>query len=139
MIKIPLIDASNYFRGLLLLIRKDRQLTEPEIQLMKRIGEALGFESKFCDNAIQEILENKYIVDAPPEFSTKELAMKFIKDGLKLASSDHEMHPLEAEWLKSTAEKNGIDMKWFLQERETAIMRKNRDAYLEVDDLTVQY
>ena len=139
MIKIPLIDASNYFRGLLLLIRKDRRLAEPEIQLMKRIGKRLGFEDKFCDNAIQEILENKYIVDVPPEFSKKELAMKFIKDGLQLSFSDHEMHPLEDEWLKSTAEKNGIDMKWFLQERETAMERKGLDVYLEVDDLIVQY
>jgi uncharacterized tellurite resistance protein B-like protein len=119
--KISVIDSSNYFRGLLLLIRKDGKITESEIQLMKSIGKALGFERKFCDNAIHEILENKYIVDATPEFSMKELAIKFIKDGLALAFSDNEIHPSEAEWLRSTANKNGIDLTWFRQESVAAL------------------
>ena len=95
--KITVLDGSNYFKGLLLLIRKDHKITESEIQLMKRIGKTLGFEPKFCDNAIHEILENKYIVDVTPEFSTKEIAIKFIKDGLTLAFSDNEAHPSEEE------------------------------------------
>ena len=83
--KIPLIDRSNYFRGLLLLIRKDRKVENPEIQLMKQIGKTLGFEPAFCENAITSILENKYILDETPIFSTKEIATLFIKDGLYLA------------------------------------------------------
>jgi hypothetical protein len=137
--KITVLEGSNYFKGLLLLIRKDHQIAEPEIDLMKRIGKKLGFEARFCDNAIHEILENKYIVDETPEFSTKALATKFIKDGLALASSDKGIHPSEEEWLRSTAEKNGIDLAWVRQETEKAAQRKQLPAHMEVDDLIVEY
>jgi hypothetical protein len=99
LMKINVIDGSNYFKGLLLLIRKDRNIAESEIQLMKGIGKTLGFEREFCNNAIHEILENKHIVDVTPKFSTKDLAIKFIKDGLALAFSDNEFHPSEEDWL----------------------------------------
>ncbi len=138
-LKINVIDGSNYFKGLLLLISKDRKITETEIQLMKRIGKTLGFEREFCDNAIHEILENKYIVDAPPEFSTKELAIKFIKDGLAIAFSDNEVHPSEGEWLRSAADKNGLDLTWFRSESVNATNRKQLPSHMEVDDLTVEY
>jgi hypothetical protein len=138
-VKISVLDGSRYFKGLLLLIRKDRKITESEIELMKRIGKALGFEKEFCDNAIREVLENKYIVDTPPEFSEKELAIKFIKDGLSLAFSDNEFHRSEEEWLRSAADKNGLELTWFLQERGNTANRKEPLAHMEVDDLTVEY
>jgi len=137
--RITVIDASNYLRGLLLLIRIDRKITQSEIDLMRRIGKALGFEKKFCENAISEILENTYIVDEPPLFSQKELAMKFVKDGLSLALSDNEVHPREEAWLRSTAEKNGLDIDFFSQERENARNRKEYPVHLEVDGLTVEH
>jgi hypothetical protein len=137
--KISLMDAGEYFRGLLLLSRKDHKITEAETELMKRIGKTLGFERKFCDNAIREILENEYILDTPPEFSTRELAMRFIKDGLTLAFSDKEVPSFEDEWLRATAEKNGLDMKWLVQEWKNATNRKTIDGRLEVDDLSVKY
>lgn len=34
--KISVIDASNYFKGLLLLIGKDRKITDPEIAQIGR-------------------------------------------------------------------------------------------------------
>jgi uncharacterized tellurite resistance protein B-like protein len=137
--KITVLDASNYFRGLLLLVRKDREISDSEMQLMKRIGKTLGFEREFFNNAIQDILENKYIVDAPPEFSTKELAIKFIKDGLTIAFSDDEFHSSEKEWLRSTAEKNGLELTWFREQSANASNRKQFSSHMEVDDLTVEY
>jgi hypothetical protein len=139
MMKITLIDASNYFKGLLLLIRKDGRVTDKEKELTRRIGKSLGFEKEFCDNAIHEILENKFIVDTPPEFSSRELAMKFIKDGLTLASSEDEVRAPEEEWLKSTATKNGLSVEWFSQEWQKADRTKGIDAHLEVDHLTVEH
>ena len=137
---ITVREGIEYFRGLLILISKDRKISEPEIILMKRIGKALGLEKDFCDNAIREILNNKHILTDTPKFSTNELAKKFIKDGLTLADSDNEIHALEEAWLKSTAEKNGIDEEWFLREVEnSAGRRRDHDAHLEVDGLTVKY
>ena len=138
--KLNIIDASNYFKGLLLLIRKDRQITQSEIDLMKSIGKSLGFEKDFCDNAIGEILDNAYIEDVPPAFSTKELATKFVKDGLYIAFVDHEhIHPDEELWLKSTAEKNGLGPGYFSREMEHARKSRGRPSRLEVFDLTVEY
>lgn len=137
--KITLIDSVNYLKGLLLLIRKDRKVTDGEIRLMKRIGKALGFEPKFCDNAIHEILENKHIVDAPPEFSTKELAVKFIKDGLTLASCEKEVHLSEETWLRYTAEKNGLSVAWFRHLLANTPHRNRFHSCLEVESLVVQY
>ncbi len=138
--KISIIDASNYFRGLLLLIRKDRQITQPEIDLMKRIGKSLGFEKEFCDNAVDEILENIYIEDIPPRFSTKDLATKFIGDGLYLSFIDHdEIHPDEEQWLRSVAEKNELGQEFFSSELAHARQGKDRPYSLKVLDLTVEY
>jgi hypothetical protein len=137
---ITVREASDYFRGLLLLISKDGLISEPETILMKRIGKSLGFERDFCNNAIKEILENEHVSLEPPQFSTIELAKKFIMDGLILAEADSETHAFEEAWLKSTAEKNYIDVEWFLREKESVAGRKRDfDDRLEVDDLTVLY
>jgi hypothetical protein len=137
--KITLIDASNYFKGLLLLVGKDRKIADPENEMMQRIGKTFGFEKVFCDNAIRDILENKFILDVPPEFSEKELAKKFIRDGLTLAASDNEIHPSEEAWLLSTAEKNGLDAQWFYKERQSMERGSDIHGVLEVDGLTVEY
>ena len=136
---IPIIDASEYFRGLLLLIRKDHRITDTESDLMKRVGKTLGFEKEFCENAIQEILENTYIEDTPPVFTASDLAMKFIKDSLTLALSDKEVHTAEVEWLRATAAKNGLDMEWFTQELTQARTRTVPAVQLEVDNLTIKH
>ena len=134
---IDVKDASEYFRGLLLLISKDRKIADAETVLMKRVGKALGFEKDFCDNAIREILENGFILDEPPRFSTRELATKFIKDGLTLAGADEETHNAEVVWLKAAAAKNGIEEEWFRRAQERALATgSDYTARLEVDDLT---
>lgn len=138
-VRISVIDGSNYFRGLLLLIRKDKRVTQPEIDMMRRIGKTLGFEKEFCENAIADILENRYIEDAPPVFSAQELAIKFVKDGIAVSFSDADPHPAEEEWLRSTATKNGLDPKWFDHELENTQSRGSHSGRLEVDDLTVMY
>ncbi|HMS64203.1 MAG TPA: hypothetical protein PKD83_02990 [Ignavibacteria bacterium] len=137
--KISIKDGSNYFKGLLLLISKDRKIKDPEIQLMKHIGKALGFEREFCENAIHEILENKFIIDDTPKFSTKELAVMFIKDGLAIANSDTEIHLAEEEWLRSAAEHNGLDLNWFQLEKKFAENRHHLPSKMEVDSLIVEY
>jgi hypothetical protein len=139
-LKISVLDGSEYFRGLLLLIRKDRRITEAETILMKRIGKALGLASDFCDDAIRELLDNEFIVRDPPRFSRRELALKFIRDGLTLASADDEMHSAEETWLLGIAGQCGIDAETFAREKESALRRrKDLDLRLEVDDLTVEY
>jgi hypothetical protein len=135
--KISVLDASNYFKGLLLLIRKDRKVSQSEADLLRRIGKRLGFEREFCDGAIRDILANRFIEDTPPDFSTRELALKFIRDGFAVAFADNQLDPSEEEWLRLTAERNGIEPGLLSLERKNAAARKAFPLSLEVDDLTV--
>ncbi len=137
--KITLLDRSNYYRGLLLLARKDRKITAHESELMMRIGTTLGFDREFCENAIREALENEHINTAPPTFSTPELARKFIKDGLVLATTGAELHPAEEEWLHATARANGIDDAWFESAKRAMPQHGETPAALEVDYLSIAY
>ena len=110
--RISLIDRSLYYKGLMLLIRKDGKIHDEEKKMMMYIGKILGFESEFCENAIEEIMDNKHIIDSPPLFSEPRIALCFIRDGLSLAVSDGQVHKAELAWLESVAESNGLSALW---------------------------
>ena len=121
----------------MLLIRKDRKITSAENLLLMRIGKSLGFDPEFCENTIKEILNNKYVEDSPPEFSNKELAEKFLKDGLAVVFSDNNIHPEEEKWLIAVAEKNGIDKVTYFENKNKYSGIDTNLAKLEVEDLVV--
>ena len=114
-ITISLIDRSRYYKGLMLLIRKDHEIHAKERNMMMHIGNMLGFESQFCKNAIEEILDNKNIVDSPPHFTEPRIALSFIKDGLKLSAFDGSIHEAELDWLESVALINEISDLWIAE------------------------
>lgn len=136
---ISVLDGSSYLKGLLLLIRKDHKISKDEHALMTRIGKTLGFEKTFVENAIQEILNNRYITSTPPVFSSRELAEKFITDGFIIAASDREIHPHEESWLLSVAGKNNIDQEWVSNEKKNILQKKKHERQLEVDNIKVIY
>jgi len=107
---ISILDKSLYLKGLLLLISKDKVITESEKKYVMEAGKSLGFEEKFCENAINEILENDHIENTPPKFSNREIAKYFIIDGLTIALSDYDLHAEELKWLSSTASINDISV-----------------------------
>lgn len=135
---IDILDAGNYFKGLLLLIRKDHKITAAESATMREIGRSLGLEPRFCDEAIRDVLENRYIADTPPAFSSGELARRFICDGLRLAMADGEIHRLEEEWLAAVAVANGIAADWF-DEKKQATLAGTLGGRFEAFDLRVRY
>lgn len=110
--KISLIDRSLYYKGLMLLIRKDREICEEERKMMMDIGETLGFESSFCRDTIDGIMDNEYVNDSPPLFSEHPIALCFIRDGLRLSAADGQLHKAELDWLESVAESNGLGHLW---------------------------
>ena len=110
--KISLLDRSLYYKGLMILIRQDREIHEKEKKLMMSIGKKLGFERKFCAKTIDHILVNHYITDAPPRFSKAGVARSFLLDGLRLSSIDGWIHEAEIAWLASVAESNGLADFW---------------------------
>jgi hypothetical protein len=135
---IDVLEGSNYFKGLLLLIRKDHRINEQEAARMKTIGKSLGLEPRFCEEAIDNILENSYISDTPPTFSSPELARLFLRDGLRLAAADNEIHALEEEWLALVAAANGIDEVWLDDQKHAAVAGALGDRF-EAFGLEVRY
>jgi len=111
-VEIPQLDRSSYLKGLLITARKDNQLTESEISIIKKFATRLGFSSDFFEETISHLLENKYITEEPVKFSEKNIAKSFIEDGLKLALSDNLIGKDELSWLNETAKTNGIDDQW---------------------------
>ncbi|MDP3831904.1 MAG: hypothetical protein Q8Q47_11580 [Ignavibacteriaceae bacterium] len=116
--ELNLIDKSNYFKGLLILIRKKKAVTESTRRTVKRIAAVLDFDQDFVDSSIKNLLVNKNIVEAQPKFSDCRLAESFIKDGLRLALSDGVLNLLQVQWLAITAEKNNLSKQWFFMELE---------------------
>lgn len=96
---MQLLDRSNYLKGLLILIRKDNLITKEERDLVLECGVSLGFEQRFCETAVDELLENEYLLDTPPVFSHNDLAESFLKDAVKVALADKKMHLFELQWL----------------------------------------
>jgi hypothetical protein len=120
-LSLSTIDKSKYFRGLLVLIRKDHRISPEEKELMMNIGARLGFETRFCETAINEILENEYIEDEAPEFSAANIAESFIRDGITLAISDSDLDVEEISFLKATLDKNHLTENWFSDKLRDAV------------------
>lgn len=109
---MTLQDRSLYFKGLLLLTRKDNFIADEEKALLLRLGELLDFNRAFCENTIRDVLDNPFIDEAPPLFSSKECAEMFLLDGIKMAFADHNLHKKEYEWMQEIAIQNTISEEW---------------------------
>ena len=78
------LDRSSYVKGLLLLIGKDKRITDEERDFLHTVGTALSFNKKFIEQAIDELFENKYLGNEPPVFSQKQYAEAFLRDAMNL-------------------------------------------------------
>jgi hypothetical protein len=112
LMKIPLIDRGAYYRGLLVLIRRDRIVESQERDLMLQVGQKLDFDKRFCEAAMDDVLKNPHIKDRPMKFSDKKTAEFFLCDAILLAVIDDDFHPKELSWLKEVAKENGIEDEW---------------------------
>lgn len=106
-------DKSNYLKGLLIIAKKDKELTEQEIEFIKEHARNLGFAQDFYEGALRSLLINKHISEEAIIFSDKKIAESFITDGLALANCDHIMVNSEKDYLMSVVIENDLDKKWF--------------------------
>lgn len=106
---IPLLDRSNYLKGLFITAKLDKQLNEKEKEILKKISDKLGFAPDFYEETIRGLLSNKYIKEDPIVFTNPEIAKSFVKDALKLAYSDGKVTESEIQWIKKTAQQNSLD------------------------------
>jgi hypothetical protein len=72
-VNLPQVTKSHYYRGLLVLLRRDRIIHIREKDLMLRIGEILGFDRRFCEATIDELLSNSNITREPVLFSDERI------------------------------------------------------------------
>lgn len=107
--QISVQDRSNYLKGLFITAKLDKQLNQTEKNILKKISDKLGFANDFYEETIRGLLANKYLSEEPVKFSDKIVAESFINDAIKLACSDGVVTVSESNWIKKTAEVNGID------------------------------
>jgi len=103
-----LMDRSFYFKSLLILSKIDEDVSIQEKEILKIVGERLGFNKEFCDATINEVIENKHIKNEPLKFSNQQMANMFLRDAIKLAYSDSKLDNDEYNWLLECAKVNGI-------------------------------
>jgi hypothetical protein len=106
---IPIIDRSNYLKGLFITAKIDKELTDKEKDILKKTSDKLGFAADFFLETVRSLLTNKYIIEEPIVFSNLEIAQSFIKDAVKLACVNGLVTDAEINWLKKTADINKIN------------------------------
>ncbi len=112
MMKLSQEAKSHYYKGLLVLLRRDRIVDKREKDLMLQIGEILGFDKRFCEATINELLSNANITRDPVFFSDKAIKECFFRDAIRLALVDGNLHPSELRWLRRVAHVNGLTDQW---------------------------
>jgi hypothetical protein len=111
-VNLPLNVRSDYYRALLVLLRRDRVIHPRERDLMIRIGEMLDFDRRFCEAAINDLLSNAHITRTPVIFADENIKDCFFRDALRVALVDGEFHPRELSWLRRMARANGRSDRW---------------------------
>ncbi|RPH35022.1 TerB family tellurite resistance protein [bacterium] len=125
--KLTLREKSECFRGFLLLIAQDRIISPEEKELLRHIGKALDFEKRFCEEAMDDLLENAHIPRNPPIFSRQEYAEAFLCDCIRIAGVDQRIHPDELAWLTRIAQANGLTASW-VEETVKKLAQEKSDA-----------
>lgn len=125
--ELGLQERSEYFRGLLLIMAADGDLHELEERLVRDAVKPFGFSKEYLDESIHGILQNRHVSHAPPAFSHRETAERFLSEALDIAYADNELHESEEHWLRIAAEANAISKRWLSDEiarREAQISPK---------------
>lgn len=106
--EIPYRDRSEFLRGFLILIRQNKKVSVYERNMTMVIGKYFGFDEEFCEESINSILENEYVSNDPPEFSSEPIAEYFVTESYNILKQIHLLTENELGWLKKTAEVNHI-------------------------------
>lgn len=103
-------DRSEFLRGFLVLIRKDKVVCPNERTMALIIGKHFGFAEDFCLEAVESLLENEFISEDPPVFSNSIIADYFVHDGYRIISQIHPLKENEVGWLLKVSEANNIKL-----------------------------
>jgi len=107
-----ILDKSNYLRALLILIRKDKNVWDHEMELFFEEGSSLGFEKNFCEHSLNNLLLNINIDPEPQKFFDKKNAKKLLIKGIQVINHDIKIHPEKLAFLEAVAKNNGLLQEW---------------------------
>jgi hypothetical protein len=133
--KLSLLNRSNYYKGLLVLLRRDRFVDARERDLLLKMGEILDFDRRFCDATIDELLSNTHITREPVLFSDKRIMESFFRDAARLALADGYLHPNELRWLRTAAHANSQSDQWLdeiIRETEEKMGSREHSEHFEI-------
>ncbi|MBU0559795.1 MAG: hypothetical protein KKG93_09510 [Bacteroidetes bacterium] len=99
-------DRSEFLRGFLILIRKDKIITIEERTMALIIGNYLGFAKDFCTESLDNLLKNEYISEEPPLFSNSIIANYFVRESFRIVDQIHILGEKEIRWITKTAKDN---------------------------------
>lgn len=109
------LDKSNYLKGLLIVARLDERLIDRERDQIRNVATRLGFSKDFYEDVLKNLMINENISDSPLMFSSPAIAEIFLNEALSLAYADNVLSPQELDWLRKTAEINGISSQKFTE------------------------
>jgi len=120
-------DKSNYLIGFLILIRYEGAVTESNKNLIEDVANIFEYNHYFIEHSINEIRENKNLIQDPPKFSNHAFAEIFIRDSMRLTFNNDILNLNVIRWLLKVAQKNSISKQWFYMELEDFLDNYNPD------------
>ncbi len=112
--RISLSDRSIYLKGLMVFIMKDREIHEAERRMVIRLGQGLGFDRRFCEDTIEDIMTSRHLDDLP-RFLDPRVARCLVRDAIRLSLAYNEPHEGGFRWLRSVAHVNGLEEGFFTE------------------------
>ncbi len=127
-IVLTTLDKSNYLKGMLIVARLDNKLIEREKDVIRDVATRLGFSRDFYEEVLKNLMINENISDNPLMFSSPAITQIFLDEALKLAYIDSDLARAEIDWLRKTAEINGIAHNQFNDYVNDFLTRKKEEA-----------
>ena len=101
-------DRGEFLRGFLILAKKDNKISVHEKSMAMIVGKYFGFEDTFCEESIDNILENEYISESPPIFSNSNIAKFFVEECFDIIRQMDVVKENQRSWLQETLDINGL-------------------------------
>jgi len=105
---ITLKDRGEFLRGFLVLVKKNKDISEFDKNMILVVGKYFGFAEDFCKEAIKNLMENEYLSEEPPTFSNPYIAEYFLVETYRILKQLHPLEHNEEHWFVATAERNKI-------------------------------
>ncbi|KAA0253955.1 MAG: hypothetical protein EDM75_11365, partial [Chlorobiota bacterium] len=96
--------------------------------VIRDVATRLGFSRDFYEEVLKNLMINENISDNPLMFSSPAITQIFLDEALKLAYIDSDLARAEIDWLRKTAEINGIAHNQFNDYVNDFLTRKKEEA-----------